>query len=91
MTADPEMTAALEQVASTLQKDGADLRDVTLPALGAFRDVNRIILQSEAWAVHAPWLRERPGDYGRLARRRLMSGAFMSAATTWRHSAFAPR
>ncbi len=79
MTADPEMTAALEQVASTLQKDGADLRDVTLPALGAFRDVNRVILQSEAWAVHARWLRERPGDYGRLARRRLMSGAFMSA------------
>jgi aspartyl-tRNA(Asn)/glutamyl-tRNA(Gln) amidotransferase subunit A len=79
MTADPEMTAALEQVARTLQAGGADVRDVTLPALGAFRDVNRVILQSEAWAVHAPWLRERPGDYGRLARRRLMSGAFMSA------------
>ncbi len=38
-----------------------------------------MILQSEAWAIHAPWLRERPGDYGQLARRRLMAGAFMTA------------
>ena len=35
--------------------------------------------QSEAWAIHGPWLRERPGDYGQLARRRLMAGAFMGA------------
>lgn len=79
LPADPEMTAALEQVARSLQSAGAHVRDVTLPALGAFRDVNRIILQSEAWAIHAPWLRERPGDYGQLARRRLLAGAFMSA------------
>jgi aspartyl-tRNA(Asn)/glutamyl-tRNA(Gln) amidotransferase subunit A len=36
-------------------------------------------LQSEAWAIHAPWLRERPDDYGQLARRRLLGGAFISA------------
>jgi len=42
--------------------------------------VNSLILRSEAWSIHAPWLRQRPGDYGRLARRRLMSGAFISAA-----------
>jgi aspartyl-tRNA(Asn)/glutamyl-tRNA(Gln) amidotransferase subunit A len=77
--ADPEVAAALAEVARSLQREGAELRDVTLPSLGAFRDVNRIILQSEAWAIHAPWLRERPGDYGQLARRRLLAGAFMSA------------
>jgi len=49
-----------------------------LPTLGEFGAVNRVILQSEAWAIHGPWLRERPGDYGQLARRRLMAGAFMS-------------
>ncbi len=38
-----------------------------------------MILQSEAWAIHGPWLRERPGDYGQLARRRLMAGAFFGA------------
>jgi aspartyl-tRNA(Asn)/glutamyl-tRNA(Gln) amidotransferase subunit A len=77
--ADPEMTAALEQAARGLQAAGAHVRDVVLPPLGAFRDVNRVILQSEAWAIHAPWLRARPGDYGQLARRRLLAGAFMSA------------
>jgi aspartyl-tRNA(Asn)/glutamyl-tRNA(Gln) amidotransferase subunit A len=79
LPADPEVTAALERVARTLRELGAEVRDVQLPALDAFAGVNRVILQSEAWAVHAPWLRERPGDYGQLSRRRLMAGAFLSA------------
>jgi aspartyl-tRNA(Asn)/glutamyl-tRNA(Gln) amidotransferase subunit A len=62
-----------------LQLEGAEVRDVHLPTLGEFGAVNRVILQSEAWAIHGPWLRERPGDYGQLARRRLMAGAFFSA------------
>jgi aspartyl-tRNA(Asn)/glutamyl-tRNA(Gln) amidotransferase subunit A len=78
MPADPEVKAALEQVIETLQTLGADIRDVGLPSLEEFAAVNRVILQSEAWAIHGAWLRERPGDYGQLARRRLMAGAFMS-------------
>ncbi len=78
--ATPEVTAALEHVARTLQMEGAEVRDVALPTLGEFGAVNRVILQSEAWSIHGPWLAERPGDYGQLARRRLMAGAFMSAA-----------
>jgi aspartyl-tRNA(Asn)/glutamyl-tRNA(Gln) amidotransferase subunit A len=79
LPAHAEVTAALENVARTLQGRGAEIRDVNLPSLGEFAAVNRIILQSEAWAIHGPWLRERPGDYGRLARRRLLPGAFLSA------------
>ena len=77
--ADPEVAAGLEQAARTLQSLGAQISDVRLPTLGEFGAVNRVILQSEAWAIHGPWLRERPGDYGRLARRRLLPGAFISA------------
>ena len=69
--AEPEVTAALEHVARTLQLEGAEVRDVRLPTLGEFGAVNRVILQSEAWAIHGKWLRERPGDYGQLARLRL--------------------
>src|SRR6185369_5457046 len=69
----------LEHVMRTLQMAGADVRDVTLPSLVEFSGVNRIILQSEAWSIHAKWLRSRPGDYGKLARRRLMPGAFLGA------------
>ncbi len=79
LPADPEVAAALENVAQTLQGLGAEIRDIRLPALGEFGAVNRVILQSEAWAIHGPWLRERPGDYGRLARRRLLPGAFIGA------------
>src|SRR5262249_55767551 len=79
MPADGEVAAALEEVALTLQRLGAEIRDVRLPTLNEFGAVNRVILQSEAWAIHGPWLRERPGDYGKLARRRLMAGAFFSA------------
>jgi aspartyl-tRNA(Asn)/glutamyl-tRNA(Gln) amidotransferase subunit A len=79
LEADSEVAAGLENVVGTLQKLGADIRDVRLPTLGEFGAVNRVILQSEAWAIHGPWLRERPGDYGQLARRRLMAGAFMGA------------
>ena len=79
LPAEPEVAAGLENVAGTLRNLGADIRDLQLPTLGEFAAVNRIILQSEAWAIHAPWLRERPGDYGQLARRRLLGGAFISA------------
>jgi aspartyl-tRNA(Asn)/glutamyl-tRNA(Gln) amidotransferase subunit A len=77
LPADPEVTAGLENVARTLQASGAEIREIRLPTLGEFGAVNRIILQSEAWAIHGPWLRERPSDYGRLARRRLLPGAFI--------------
>ena len=79
LPANPEVAAGLEQVVRALRSEGAEIRDVTLPSLGEFGAVNRVILQSEAWAIHGPWLRERPGDYGRLARRRLLPGAFLAA------------
>jgi len=77
--ADPQVTAALENVARTLQAEGALVRDIKLPTLNEFAAVNRVIMGAEAWSIHAPWLRTRPGDYGQLARQRLMAGAFMSA------------
>src|SRR6516162_1159475 len=77
--ADPEVAAGLEQAARTLQSLGAQISDVRVPSLEEFAAVNRVILQSEAWTIHGPWLRERPGDYGQLARRRLMAGAFVGA------------
>lgn len=79
MPADPEVTAALEHVARVLEAEGAEVRTVTLHSLGEFSGLNRVILCSEAWSIHAPWLRSRPGDYGQLARRRLLPGAFIPA------------
>jgi aspartyl-tRNA(Asn)/glutamyl-tRNA(Gln) amidotransferase subunit A len=77
--AHPEVTAALEDVARVLQAEGAQVRNITLPSLNEFAAINRVILCSEAWSIHAPWLRSRPADYGQLARQRLLPGAFMAA------------
>jgi aspartyl-tRNA(Asn)/glutamyl-tRNA(Gln) amidotransferase subunit A len=79
MPADPQVAAALDEVARSLAVEGAVLRPVVLPDLNALSAVNRIILQSEAWAIHAAWLRTRPRDYGQSARRRLLPGAFLTA------------
>ncbi|MGH7043341.1 MAG: amidase, partial [Acetobacteraceae bacterium] len=77
--AHPEMAAALEDAARVLAAEGAEVRTVTLPSLTEFSAVNRVIMTAEAWSVHAPWLRTRPGDYGQLSRRRLLPGAFIPA------------
>ena len=45
----------------------------------AFSGAQRVIMLAESWAIHAGWLRERPGDYSASSRRKLMSGAFLSA------------
>ncbi len=79
LPAHPEVAAALEDVARVLQAEGAQVRTVTLPTLTEFAALNRVILGAEGWSIHAPWLRSRPGDYGQLARRRLLPGAFMTA------------
>lgn len=79
LPAHPDVTTALAEVEHVLRSLGAEVRTVTLPSLTEFGAINRTILCSEAWSVHAPWLRERPGDYGALARRRLLPGAFLSA------------
>ncbi|MFL5287510.1 MAG: amidase [Rhodopila sp.] len=79
LPAHPEVAAALEDVARVLQAEGAQVRTITMPSLTEFAAINRLILCSEAWSIHARWLRERPGDYGQLARRRLLPGAFMAA------------
>ena len=92
MPAEPEVTAALEHVARTLQMAGAEVRDIHLPTLGEFGAVNRVILQSEAWAIHGPLAARAagrlrpagapPADGGRLLhRRRLRAGA---ARAGWR-------
>ena len=79
LSAHPEVAAALEDVTRVLRAEGAKIDTVTLPTLTEFAAINRVILCSEAWSVHARWLRDRPGDYGALARRRLLPGAFITA------------
>ena len=78
--ASPDVAAALEEAARVLAAEGAAVKTVTLPKLTEFGAVNRMILLPEACAIHESWLRERPGDYAALTRRRLLPGMFLSGA-----------
>jgi len=80
MVADGEVALALDEVARVLAREGASVRDLRLPRLQTLAGVQRVILLAESWAVHAAWLRERPADYARATRRKLMAGAFLSAS-----------
>ena len=74
LPAETEVAAALDRVAAAL---GA--HDVTLPPLGEFALVNRVILQAEGWSIHARNLRERAEMFARRTRTALLPGAFVSA------------
>lgn len=77
--ADPQVSAALDVAVQRLMNLGVEVEEVTLPPLGAFLTVSRIVMFAEAFAIHSEWLRTRPQDYGALGRQRLMVGAFLTA------------
>jgi aspartyl-tRNA(Asn)/glutamyl-tRNA(Gln) amidotransferase subunit A len=79
LPADPEVAAALEEAARVLAREGASVQTVMLPRLSDFSGAQRVIMLAESWAIHEGWLRERPQDYSAASRRKLMSGAFLSA------------
>ena len=56
---------------------GAEIRDVTLSPMMDYHAVGSVILTSEAYAVHEPWLKERFNDYGELFRDRIALGGFI--------------
>ncbi len=77
--ADPEMMQSIEDALTLLAQQGAEIREIDPGPLVDYASANRVILLSEAYAIHEQWLQERPGDYGDLARERLMPGAFLRA------------
>ncbi|HLZ78394.1 MAG TPA: amidase, partial [Sphingomonas sp.] len=78
--ADPEQVAALEAAVETFAREGATVREITLPPLADFSACGQIILAAEAYAIHEHWLKTRPEDYGARARERLLAGAMLTAA-----------
>ena len=80
LQADAEMADRVEAAAELLQSMGAKVEEIRLPPLARYAACNRVILLSEAYAVHRQWLKSRPQDYSATTRRRLLPGAFLTAA-----------
>ena len=78
--ANPAVCAAIDDAIAFYKSEGALISDVTLPSLEDYRAAGFLILITEAFAVHEPWLRTRYNDYGELLRDRLALGGLTSSA-----------
>jgi aspartyl-tRNA(Asn)/glutamyl-tRNA(Gln) amidotransferase subunit A len=70
----------IEHALKVFEHLGAEIRDVTLSPMIDYHAVGSIILTSEAYAVHEPWLKERFNDYGELFRDRIALGGLISGS-----------
>ncbi|MGH3800222.1 MAG: amidase family protein, partial [Pseudonocardiaceae bacterium] len=77
---DPEITAAVDRAAAALGTAGAILREVSLPGIAELAATYDVIVGAEAYATHARWLAQRPGDYQPATAARLQAAARHTAA-----------
>ena len=80
ISASAEMLSAFDASLAVLSGLGASVKDVTLPSLHDWNACGMLIMLSEAYAVHEPWLKTRFNDYGEIFRDRVALGAFVTAA-----------
>jgi len=60
------------------RKEGADVRDITLSPAADYHAVGYLLMITEAFALHAPWMRKHFADYGELFRDRVSLAATVS-------------
>jgi aspartyl-tRNA(Asn)/glutamyl-tRNA(Gln) amidotransferase subunit A len=78
--ASPEVLQMMARAAAVLRDLGARVEDAALPSVQEYNAVGRIIISSEAYALHEPTLRTRLADYSRVFRVRVLAGALIRAA-----------
>ena len=76
----PATLAAIAEAESTFLGLGAVVEDIDPPSLEDFGACGFVILVTEAYAAHEPWMRTRFNDYGELLRDRMALGALVSGA-----------
>jgi aspartyl-tRNA(Asn)/glutamyl-tRNA(Gln) amidotransferase subunit A len=74
-----EVLASLDAAAQQMAKLGAAVDELELPDFELFNACGRVILASEAYAIHESNLLTRPLDYARYTYQRMMVGATLSA------------
>jgi aspartyl-tRNA(Asn)/glutamyl-tRNA(Gln) amidotransferase subunit A len=74
-----DVRAAVRASVDALAREGATIREVSMPTARYALGASTAMLFAEAAAVHERWLRERPADYGADVLDRLRAGARLSA------------
>jgi aspartyl-tRNA(Asn)/glutamyl-tRNA(Gln) amidotransferase subunit A len=78
--ASAEVLAAIDRTADALRSAGATVEDVALPDYALYAACGRVIMITEAFAIHEADMRSRPLDYGRITFARFVLGACVTAA-----------
>ena len=77
---DPETEAVFNAALKTLESLGAVILEIDGKAFSIARKANQTILVCEAYAYHEKTYQETPMKFGTSVRRRMLEGAFLSAA-----------
>jgi aspartyl-tRNA(Asn)/glutamyl-tRNA(Gln) amidotransferase subunit A len=75
-----DVVAAIDSAAERLAKLGAVVEEITLPDYDLFNACGRIIMYTEAYAIHEQDYQRRPLDFGQLTYLRMTLGAFVTGA-----------
>jgi len=75
-----EVLADIDRTAAALRDAGAIVEDVVLPDYALFSTCGRVIMLTEAFAIHERDMQTRPLDFGRLTFERFILGATVTAA-----------
>jgi aspartyl-tRNA(Asn)/glutamyl-tRNA(Gln) amidotransferase subunit A len=75
--ADPAIVTAMDDAVSALSLCGVQIEDIAMPDYDLLEAAGAVILHAEAFAVHRQMMRQRPGDYGRLAYQSILSGLLL--------------
>lgn len=77
---DPATEALFDSALKTLESLGANIVQIDGRPFASARKANQTILVAEAYAYHEKRFREGPEKFGTSVRRRMLEGAFLSAA-----------
>ncbi len=77
---DPRTEGVFNAALRTLKELGAEIIDIDGQSFSLARKANQTILIAEAYAYHEKNLQHSPEKFGSSVRRRLLEGAFLSAA-----------
>ncbi|MCW3475320.1 amidase [Limobrevibacterium gyesilva] len=75
-----EVLDGIDRTANALRDAGATVEDVTLPDFSVFSACGRVIMLSEAFAIHEADMQSRPQDFGAVAFLRFILGATVTGA-----------
>ena len=78
--ASTEVLHMMTRAAATLRGLGCHVEEAQLPSVQEYNAVGRVIISSEAYALHEATLKKRLADYSRVFRVRVLAGALVRAA-----------